>query len=80
MPTKARESRGAGRRRGIGNLWSERRRQPSRGDDPFDGDQQEGSVLVYGQVIATDTPPRIRANAAVQEAYLGSAVAEDGHA
>ena len=31
------------------------------------------SVLVYGQIIATDTPGRIRANAAVQEAYLGSA-------
>jgi branched-chain amino acid transport system ATP-binding protein len=34
------------------------------------------SVLVYGQVIATDTPPNIRANAAVQEAYLGTAIAE----
>ena len=34
------------------------------------------SVLVYGQVIATDTPRNIRANAAVQEAYLGSAPAE----
>jgi branched-chain amino acid transport system ATP-binding protein len=30
------------------------------------------SVLVYGQIIATDTPARIRANAAVQEAYLGA--------
>jgi branched-chain amino acid transport system ATP-binding protein len=29
------------------------------------------SVLVYGQVIATDTPAAIRGNAAVQEAYLG---------
>jgi branched-chain amino acid transport system ATP-binding protein len=29
------------------------------------------SVLVYGQVIATDIPSRIRANRAVQEAYLG---------
>ena len=32
------------------------------------------SVLVYGQVIATDTPAAIRANAAVQEAYLGRPV------
>jgi branched-chain amino acid transport system ATP-binding protein len=38
------------------------------------------SVLVYGQVIATDTPERIRANAAVQEAYLGVAVAGGDHA
>jgi branched-chain amino acid transport system ATP-binding protein len=30
------------------------------------------SVLVYGQVIATDVPDRIRANQAVQEAYLGT--------
>jgi branched-chain amino acid transport system ATP-binding protein len=30
------------------------------------------SVLVYGEVIATDTPDRIRATQAVQEAYLGT--------
>ncbi|MFT3803734.1 MAG: ABC transporter ATP-binding protein [Burkholderiaceae bacterium] len=30
------------------------------------------SVLVYGQIIATDVPERIRGNAAVQEAYLGT--------
>jgi branched-chain amino acid transport system ATP-binding protein len=29
------------------------------------------SVLVYGQIIATDTPAAIRTNKAVQEAYLG---------
>ena len=29
------------------------------------------SVLVYGQIIASDTPQRIRENAAVREAYLG---------
>ena len=30
------------------------------------------SVLVYGQIIATDTPENIRMNKAVQEAYLGT--------
>jgi branched-chain amino acid transport system ATP-binding protein len=38
------------------------------------------SVLVYGEVIATDTPQAIRANADVQKAYLGTAVEEAGHA
>jgi branched-chain amino acid transport system ATP-binding protein len=33
------------------------------------------SVLVYGQVIASDAPPRIKANAEVQQAYLGTEVA-----
>ena len=31
------------------------------------------SVLVYGQILATGAPAQIRANAAVQEAYLGQA-------
>ncbi len=31
------------------------------------------SVLVYGQIIATDVPAKVRASAAVQEAYLGTA-------
>lgn len=35
------------------------------------------SVLVYGQIIATDTPGNIRNNAAVQEAYLGAEVEDD---
>jgi branched-chain amino acid transport system ATP-binding protein len=30
------------------------------------------SVLVYGKIIATDTPENIRSNKAVQEAYLGT--------
>jgi len=31
------------------------------------------SVLVYGQIIASDTPARIKVNPSVQEAYLGTA-------
>ncbi|HAU56670.1 MAG TPA: ABC transporter ATP-binding protein, partial [Comamonadaceae bacterium] len=40
------------------------------------------AVVVYGEVIAFDTPDKVRANARVQEAYLGSAVADaqaEGH-
>jgi branched-chain amino acid transport system ATP-binding protein len=44
------------------------------------------AVVVYGEVIAFDTPDRVRANERVQEAYLGSPVAdaqsparEEGH-
>ena len=40
------------------------------------------AVVVYGEVIAYDTPDKVRANARVQEAYLGSAVADaqaEGH-
>lgn len=33
------------------------------------------SVLVYGEIIATDAPEAIRANRVVQEAYLGEEVA-----
>jgi len=32
------------------------------------------SVLVYGQIIATDVPARIRENEAVQSAYLGTRI------
>lgn len=35
------------------------------------------AVLVYGEVIAFDTPDQVRANARVQEAYLGSL--SEGH-
>ena len=35
------------------------------------------AVVVYGEVIAFDTPDKVRANARVQEAYLGSAVADE---
>ena len=34
------------------------------------------AVLVYGQVIAFDTPDAVRANPSVQEAYLGSLLAD----
>jgi branched-chain amino acid transport system ATP-binding protein len=34
------------------------------------------AVVVYGEVIAFDTPEAVRANARVQEAYLGSHVAD----
>ena len=38
------------------------------------------SVLVYGEIIATGKPEEIRKSKAVQEAYLGEAVAEEGDA
>ena len=31
------------------------------------------SVLVYGEIIASDAPEKIRVNAQVKEAYLGEA-------
>jgi branched-chain amino acid transport system ATP-binding protein len=34
------------------------------------------AVVVYGEVLAFDTPEAVRANAKVQEAYLGSSVAD----
>ncbi|MET0543841.1 MAG: ABC transporter ATP-binding protein [Variovorax sp.] len=37
------------------------------------------AVVVYGEVIAFDTPAAVRANARVQEAYLGSSVADAQH-
>ena len=33
------------------------------------------AVVVYGEILAFDTPENVRANARVQEAYLGSVVA-----
>jgi branched-chain amino acid transport system ATP-binding protein len=38
------------------------------------------SVLVYGEVLATGAPEAIRANAAVQEAYLGTVHKDPSHA
>ena len=38
------------------------------------------SVLVYGELIATEAPERIRANEAVQRAYLGTAIGNTTHA
>ena len=32
------------------------------------------SVLVYGRLIASDTPERVKANADVQQAYLGTEI------
>ncbi|MDL5032123.1 ABC transporter ATP-binding protein [Pelomonas sp. APW6] len=38
------------------------------------------AVLVYGEVIAFDTPEAVRADARVQQAYLGSVLAEQATA
>ncbi|MNY80975.1 leucine/isoleucine/valine transporter ATP-binding subunit [compost metagenome] len=35
------------------------------------------AVVVYGEVIAFDTPEAVRANPKVQEAYLGSVLADE---
>jgi branched-chain amino acid transport system ATP-binding protein len=35
------------------------------------------AVVVYGEVIAFDTPEAVRSNAKVQEAYLGTHSAEE---
>ena len=35
------------------------------------------AVVVYGELLAYDTPEAVRANARVQEAYLGSSIADD---
>lgn len=34
------------------------------------------AVVVYGEIIAYDTPEKVRANQRVQEAYLGSVIAD----
>ncbi len=36
------------------------------------------AVLVYGELLAFDTPDAVRSDARVQEAYLGSVVAQSG--
>ena len=38
------------------------------------------SVLVYGEIIASDAPQNIRGNRAVQEAYLGTQLENAAHA
>ncbi len=35
------------------------------------------AVVVYGELLAYDTPEAVRANARVQEAYLGSSIADE---
>jgi branched-chain amino acid transport system ATP-binding protein len=37
------------------------------------------AVLVYGELLAYDTPEAVRSDVRVQEAYLGSVVAQAGH-
>ena len=41
------------------------------------GQADKIAVVVYGEVIAFDTPDKVRANQRVQEAYLGSVVADE---
>jgi branched-chain amino acid transport system ATP-binding protein len=37
------------------------------------------AVVVYGEIIAYDTPEKVRANQRVQEAYLGTAASQEAH-
>ena len=38
------------------------------------------SVLVYGEILASDSPQQIKNNQCVQEAYLGEFISENGNA
>ena len=37
------------------------------------------AVVVYGEIIAFDTPEKVRANQRVQEAYLGTGASQEAH-